>query len=151
MTERTSSIRASLRWFAIAIVALALLGAVAEFAIEAPHWADSTRVMWRGSSRPGHIGAHFRYFQGNDGRPISGTAGKTLTIRYDLEPEQGALELHLLSPEGDAIWTRSAAEPELGSSTIPLPESGRYWVQVTGKKTRGGFEVNYQLDTAGPH
>jgi hypothetical protein len=147
MAERTPSISARRSWLAVALIALALLSVGVEFAMEGPPWAGSRRILWRGSSAPGHIGAHFRYFDGNDSRPLSGDAGGDLTLRYDLEPEKGVLALHVLSPEGDVIWTRSATEPAVGSTAIPLPESGRYRVEITGERSRGSFDVNYHLDT----
>ena len=145
MLDNLRTAQAGRRWLAVALVALALVAVGAEFAIEGPPWAGGRRVLWAGSSVPGHIGAHFRYFDGSDGRGLAGRAGETLTIRFDLEPEKGVLALNLLSPGGEALWTRSAAEPALGSATVPLPESGRYRVEVTGTKSRGSFTVDYRL------
>ena len=146
MIERASNALGNRRRLAYAIIALALVAVAAEFAIEGPPWAGGRRVLWAGSSTPGHIGAHFRYFDGNDSRPFSANAGGHLAIRYDLEPSKGTLALHVLSPEGDAIWTRSAAEPALGSATIPLHETSRYQVEITGQQSRGGFDVNYRVE-----
>ncbi|MEJ2359085.1 MAG: hypothetical protein P8Y13_13550 [Deinococcales bacterium] len=151
MLEPTRTVKPGRRWLALALVAVALLAVGAEFAIEGPPWAGGRRVLWRGSSVPGHIGAHFRYFDGSDGRRLAGSAGETLTIRFDLEPDTGVLDLNVVSPEGTAIWTRSAAQPTQGSANVPLPESGRYRVEITGAKTRGSFAVDYQVAApAGP-
>ena len=146
MIERASNALGNRRRFVFAFVVIALVAVAVEFAIEGPPWAGGRRVLWAGSSTPGHIGAHFRYFDGTDSRPVFGNAGGRLTIHYDLEPSQGTLGLHVLSPEGDAIWTRSAAEPALGSATIPLHETGRYQVEITGQQSRGGFDVNYRVE-----
>ena len=151
MVEPTRTVKPGRRRLAIALVALALVAVGADFAIDGPPWAGSRRVLWRGSSVPGHIGAHFRYFDGNDGRHLAGNAGETLTIRFDLEPEAGTLGLSVRSPEGTALWTRSAAQPAQGSATILLPESGRYRVEITGDRSRGSFAVDYQVaPQAGP-
>ena len=151
MAEPTRTVKPRRRWLAVALVAVALLAVGAEFVIEGPPWAGGRRVLWRGSTVNGHIGAHFRYFDGSDGRPLGGTAGETLTIRYDLAPEAGVLDVSVLSPEGTAIWTRSAARPARGSATVPLPESGRYRVEITGHESRGSFAVDYGVTTpAGP-
>lgn len=151
MAQYAPTVNARRRRLAVTLVAVALLAAGAEFAIEGPPWAGGRRVLWSGTSVPGHIGASFRYFDGNDSRPVSGKAGGSLTIRYDLEPSKGVLALNLLSPEGNAIWTRSAGEPVQGSTTIPLPASGRYRVAIAGEKSRGSFDVNYRLDTPTGH
>lgn len=151
MLGRARTVTPGRRWLVVAFAALVLLGLGADFAIEGPPWAGGRRVLWSGSSTPGHIGAHFRYFDGNDSRHLSGTAGGNVTIHYDLEPAKGVLALTLLSPQGDAIWTRSASEPALGNATVPLPESGRYRVEITGDKARGSFAVDYQVAApAGP-
>jgi hypothetical protein len=146
MIERASNTLKHRRRLAFALVALALVAVAVEFAIEGPPWAGGRRVLWAGSSTPGHIGAHFRYFDGNDGRPVSGNAGGNLTIHYDLEPTKGTLALHVVSPEGDSIWTRSSSEPAAGSTTIPLQETGRYQVEITGQQSRGGFDVDYRVE-----
>lgn len=150
MARQTSIHRTRRRWFAGALITLALLVVGAEFAIEGPPWAGTQRVLWRGSSVRGHLSAHFRYFDGSEGRPFSATAGRSLTLRYDLEPGQGVLAVHVLSPEGNDLWTRSATRPAQGSATVPLPESGRYRVEVTGAKTRGSFTVDYRLAASTP-
>jgi hypothetical protein len=147
MAEKTRTVGRHRRWLAVGLVAVALLGAGIEFAVEGPPWTGGRRVLWSGSSVRGHISAHFRYFDGNDSRPVSARAGGSLTIRYDLEPSKGVLALRLLSPEGNAIWARRASEPASGRTTIPLQASGRYRVEVTGEKSRGSFDVNYHLDT----
>jgi len=145
MLGRTRTVTPDRRWLVALFAAVVLLGLGADLAIEGPPWAGGRRVLWSGSSVPGHIGAHFRYFDGTDSRHLSGTAGENLIIHYDLEPEKGVLALNLLSPQGAAIWTRSATEPALGNTTVPLPESGRYRVEITGAESRGRFTVDYQI------
>jgi hypothetical protein len=145
MAQRLSTLTAGRRRLALAIVALALVAVGIEFAVEGPPWAGNQRVLWRGSSVPGHVGAHFRYFDGRDDRPFSADAGETLTLVYDLAPDQGTLTLRLLSPGGDALWTRSATGPAAGTTAIPLPEGGRYRIDVKGEKSRGSFAVDYRL------
>jgi len=136
MAERVHAVRGRRPWLTAGLVVLVLLGLGLDFAVEGPPWAGGRRVLWSGSSTPGHIGARFRYFDGNDGRPIAARTGGSLTLRYDLEPSQGILALRVLSPGGDAIWTRSAGEPA----------AGRYRVEITGQKSRGSFDVSYHLD-----
>jgi hypothetical protein len=145
MAQRLSTLIAGRRWLAFAIVALALVAVGVEFAVEGPPWAGSQRVLWRGSSVAGHIDAHFRYFNGDDARPFTGTAGERLTVRFDLEPAKGTLALRLLSPGGDTLWTHVAAEASTGTRTITLPESGKYRIGVAGEQSRGGFAVDYRL------
>ncbi len=145
MVEHTRTVKTGRRRLTLVLAALVLLGLGAEFVVEGPPWAGGRRVLWYGSSVPGHISAHFHYFDGKDARRLAGNAGEAFTIRYDLEPDKGVLTLTLLSPEGTAIWTRSTTEPALGSATVPLPESGPYRVQITGDKSRGSFAVDYRV------
>jgi len=144
LAQRLSTLTAGRRWLAIAIVALALVAVGVEFAVEGPPWAGSQRVLWRGSSVQGHIGAHFRYFNGDDARPFSGNTGERLTVRYDLRPTEGTLVLRLVSPGGDPLWTHVATEGSSGSTTIALPESGTYRIGVVGAQSRGSFAVDYR-------
>lgn len=132
------------RWLVAAFAALVLVALGAEVALEGPPWAGSKRILWRGTSVRGHISARFRYFDGRDGRALRAAAGETLTVRYALEPEQGALTLRLLAPGGDTVWQRRASRPTDGDATFTLEREGRYRIEVVGEGSRGGFDVRYR-------
>ena len=130
----------------LVVVALALLAVGVEAAVQLTTHDSSRRILWRGNTVPGHVGAHFRYFDGADGRGLQGHAGDTLQLHYTLAPEAGSLELIVVDPDGRALWTRRATGEAQGNATLDLNATGRYRIVVRGVGARGSFDVSYRSE-----
>lgn len=127
----------------IAMAAVLLVAAVGLGLGFALH-GGASRVLWRGVTVPGHLAAHYRYFDGTDGRPVRAEAGDSLQLTYDLQPARGTLALEVVAPDGRTVWQRDASDPTQGSVTLVLGTAGRYQVQLRGQATRGSFDVRYR-------
>ena len=139
----------SRRRFILIVVVLAALALVVEAGVQLATHDGSRRVLWAGTDLPGHLAATFRFFDGRTSRPVQAAAGERLVVDYRLEPTSGSLALTVRDPASKVLWTRRASTATQGSTTLELASAGRYRVTVTGRRSRGSFDVRYRTETGG--
>lgn len=128
---------------AAVIVVLALVCAWALLGVVVDLRSGGSRILWRGVTVPGHLAAHYRYFNGTYGRRFDAHAGEELQLHYVLQPDKGVLDLYVVRPDGSLLWSRHASSAMRGTLHLVLPVGGSYRIRLRGVATRGSFDVRY--------
>ena len=80
--------------------------------------------------------SEYRYFRGVDSGELNGE-GEILHI--DVDTEDGALNVTVQSPEGEALFDERFTSDD--SRTVEVPEQVK--VKVDGDGHQGGFDIHY--------
>jgi hypothetical protein len=100
------------------------------------------------NTRPGHVDYRYNFFNGTLTRNANADAGQTLTLDYAVTVDEGTLDMRVVEPGGQAVWQETFdTGANIASSTqVDIQQSGRYQLIVEGHRTRGGFQIDWQVN-----
>lgn len=107
--------------------------------------ACTRQVGWVGFNYGDTFDATYQLFDGKKTEKFQIGAGDTLSLTYDLDVDDGALTIELVSPEGEAVWATSFLDDAEDMYEFTAQASGRYTLNIIGDDTEGGFDLNWEI------
>jgi hypothetical protein len=89
--------------------------------------------------------ATYSLFNGQNGATVGLAAGESVSLTYDLEISKGSITLQVIDPDRKVIWEEDFCEDGTGSTSIPAALEGKYQFVVLGEKTRGSFDLHWEI------
>lgn len=107
--------------------------------------ACTRQVGWVGMNYGSTFQASYFLFDGPKTQTIRLDAGDTLTLRYELDVDDGALTLQWIGPGKTMVWNETFTEDTEDVYTC-LPESGgRCTLRLIGDQTQRGFDLQWEI------
>ena len=102
-----------------------------------------TQVGWVATNLDNTFEASYRRFDGQEVETYQLESGKSFSLSYDIEVNEGSLTLELVSPEDEPVWEESFSENAEDVFEFTPETTGRYRLRVIGDDTRGSFELTW--------
>src|SRR5579859_348858 len=77
-----------------------------------------------------HYTSAFSGLSGNKIFTVQASAGQTLQVEYTAAVSQGSLELQVISPQREALWTVKGDTKGQQTKNLPISVAGSYTLQV---------------------
>jgi len=106
----------------------------------------SVKLGWVGNAFPGHSEATFARFRGEELYSVHLEAGEAFVLQYNIDLEEGILELRMQDGNDDVLWVESFDEPAADESRISADEAGWYTLVVQGDDAKGMFDLTWSVD-----
>lgn len=106
----------------------------------------SVKLGWVGNAFPGHSEATFARFRGEELYSVHLEAGEAFVLQYNIDLEEGILELRMQDGNDDVLWAESFDEPAADESRISADEEGWYTLVVQGDDAKGMFDLTWSVD-----
>ena len=106
---------------------------------------SSLRVGWVANDGPTRRRARYTSFSGLERASFRAEAGEMIEIEYEVEVAEGTLTIELLDPEGDRVVYERFEEHDSDMVAVSAPRSGRYRLRIEGEKTRGRYDVSWEV------
>lgn len=103
------------------------------------------QVGWVGLNYGNTFDFSYQFFDGKETEKIEIEAGDTLTLSYDIEVNDGALNLELLGPDQAVVWQTSFLEDVNDVFEFTPTAGGRYTLNIIGDSTNGGVELRWKI------
>lgn len=85
----------------------------------------------------------YGYLNGTKHKNIKLSSGDELTITYSSKVEKGSLEIFLLDPEKQSV--KNILDDNSGKFKYMVKKSGKYSLKVVGNKTKGQFNLSWDI------
>jgi hypothetical protein len=92
-----------------------------------------------------HYSSAFSGLSGNKVFVVQATAGQTLQVEYTAAVTQGSLELQVISPQREALWTVKGDTKGQQTKNLPLKVAGSYTLQVHAAAANGTYDLQYAV------
>jgi len=103
------------------------------------------QIGWVGLNYGNTFDFSYQFFDGKETERIEMAAGDTFRLSYDIEVNDGALNLELIDPDRDVVWQMTFRE-DVNDVFEFIPETGgRYTLNVIGDGTNGGVELRWKI------
>ena len=102
-----------------------------------------TQVGWVATNLGNTFEASYRRFDGQEVETYQLESGKSFSLSYDIEVNEGSLTLELVNPEDEPVWEESFSENAEDVFEFTPETTGRYRLRVIGDDTRGSFELTW--------
>ena len=103
------------------------------------------QIGWVGLNYGNTFDFSYQFFDGKETERIEMAAGDTFRLSYDIEVNDGALNLELIDPDRDVVWQMTFLE-DVNDVFEFIPETGgRYTLNVIGDGTNGGVELRWKI------
>ena len=103
------------------------------------------QIGWVGLNYGNTFDFSYQFFDGKETERIEMAAGDTFRLSYDIEVNDGALNLELIDPDRDVVWQMTFLE-DVNDVIEFIPETGgRYTLNVIGDGTNGGVELRWKI------
>ena len=102
-----------------------------------------TQVGWVATNLDNTFEASYRRFDGQEVETYQLESGKSFSLSYDIEVNEGSLTLELVNPEDEPVWEESFSENAEDVFEFTPETTGRYRLRVIGDDTRGSFELTW--------
>lgn len=107
--------------------------------------SSQVRVGFIGSQVGNRMAFDYELFSGQEQKTLNLDRGQTLDLNFDVQVERGSLTLQLIDKDGAVSWEESFEDDSAGSVDLEIDGDGFYRISVSGQKTEGGFDIDWEL------
>lgn len=104
----------------------------------------SNKVLYMGSNFGNELKGNYHYFNGTETNTIKLDKGDLLVMNYESTVESGQLVMKLVDPDKKEIT--SFLEGHSGTYQYKAEKTGKYELQIIGKKTKGNFAFEWEIE-----
>jgi hypothetical protein len=84
-------------------------------------------------------------FSGQEQKTLNLDQDQVLDLNFDIQVDDGSLTLQLIDEDGNVSWEESFLDDSSGSVDLQIDDDGLYEISINGQKTKGGFEIDWEL------
>ena len=106
-------------------------------------YSKGTFKGFSGSQYGTSMNAKFSYFNGERGARISLKQGDRISIKYDINCDEGRLTLAFEDKNGNTLFTAADAA---GTETVTVDSDGKYTLQLTGADAKGNYTLSWDIN-----
>jgi hypothetical protein len=128
--------------YALFLSALMLIA----FLLSARNSLATVEAGMRDSSLPGYLSFDYARFQGMKAAHFQMASGERVTLFYDVKIEHGELAVFLKDPNQLTVWENTFREDAAETITFKPQLAGTYHLLIEGKNTRGGFDIQWNVN-----
>jgi hypothetical protein len=115
-------------------------------ALVAPACSSSqVRVGFVGSQFGNRMDFDYDLFSGQEQKTLNLDQDQVLDLNFDIQVDDGSLTLQLIDEDGNVSWEESFLDDSSGSVDLQIDDDGLYEISINGQKTKGGFEIDWEL------
>lgn len=103
------------------------------------------QVGWVGLNYGNTYDFSYQFFDGKETEGIEIGAGDTFRLTYDIEVNDGALNLELVDPNRAVVWQANFLEDAKDVFEFVPESGGRYTLNIIGDGTNGGVELRWKI------
>lgn len=103
------------------------------------------QVGWVGLNYGNTFDFSYQFFDGKETERIEIGAGDTFELSYDIEVNDGALNLELIDPDQAVVWQMTFLEDAKDIFEFVPKSGGRYKLNIIGDSTKGGVELRWKI------
>ena len=106
---------------------------------------SSIRVGYSSTNIGKKMQAHYKTFDGIESKAQNLDAGQSMTLRYEAEVTKGTLEILVLDPQSEEVWSVSLESDDSGSFELVSGEGGNYVIRINAYDTGGSYKITWEL------
>ena len=122
-----------------------LLTAVVIMLLSSACTHTSIRVGYSSTNVGKKMQAHYKTFDGIESKMQNLDAGQTMTLSYEAEVDKGTLEILVLDPQSDEVWSVTLESDDSGRFEMTSGEGGNYVIRINAYDTGGSYKVTWEL------
>ncbi len=107
--------------------------------------ACTRQVGWVGMNYDNTYSATYQLFDGKQTESIKIDAGDKFSLSYEVDVDDGALTLQMVTPEKEVVWEAAFLQDNADIFSFSPEESGRYTLNILGDNTQGGFDLKWNI------
>ncbi|MGL4771979.1 MAG: hypothetical protein ACRC2K_00290 [Clostridium sp.] len=102
------------------------------------NYSNGVKVDYKENSRPGHMSASFKYFDGENYSYMNLKKDEVVKVDCSIKKEEGKIEILIIDSDGNEIWSTDKDEKK----EIHVPKDDKYKICLIATEARGSYSID---------
>ena len=102
---------------------------------------SETKIGYVENGYGNNISASFKYYNGEKDKNISFNKGDEVTVKYNIELEEGSLNIDIEDEDGNKVFSKNVGNGEV---KFNVDKEGTYRIKFRADKAKGSYSISVE-------